>query len=104
MPFLCSNVETLPTVTRHLKDLRCCDGDAITLECNVEAQPEPVVIWEKDGRVLPASKDFMNYYEGGKATLSIPRVYPEDEGVYTCIASNCIGKAYTSACIIVDGN
>ncbi|KAI8127587.1 smooth muscle, Myosin light chain kinase [Lucilia cuprina] len=64
----------------HLRNLRCCDGDRITLEAHVEGLPEPVIIWEKDGRVLPS------------ATLSIPRVYPEDEGEYTCIAKNNIGR------------
>ncbi|KAJ6643194.1 Myosin light chain kinase, smooth muscle [Pseudolycoriella hygida] len=96
------NVETLPIFTRPLKDLRCCDGDSITLECHVEAQPEPTVIWEKDGRILPHSSDFRANFCDDRATLSINRVFPEDEGEYTCIASNNIGKSYTSACIIVD--
>lgn len=93
----------MPIFTRPLKDLRCCDGDSITLECHVEAQPEPTVIWEKDGRVLPHSNDFQTNFCDDRATLSISRVFPEDEGEYTCVASNNIGKSYTSACIIVDG-
>ncbi|XP_065370323.1 titin isoform X6 [Calliphora vicina] len=96
------NVETLPRFIRHLRNLRCCDGDAITLEAHVEGLPEPVIIWEKDGRVLPSGKDFEMTYDGIKATLSIPRVYPEDEGEYTCIAKNNIGRTLSSACIIVD--
>ncbi|XP_014087258.3 myosin light chain kinase, smooth muscle isoform X2 [Bactrocera oleae] len=96
------NVETFPRFIRHLRDLRCCDGDAITLECHVEALPEPVIIWEKDGRVLPSGKDFTMSYDGIKATLSIPRIYPEDEGEYTCVAKNNLGRALSSACIIVD--
>lgn len=93
----------MPIFTRPLKDLRCCDGDSITLECHVEAQPEPTVIWEKDGRVLPNSSDFRTNFCDDRATLSISRVFPEDEGEYTCICANNIGKSYTSACIIVDG-
>ncbi|XP_046811447.1 muscle M-line assembly protein unc-89 isoform X4 [Lucilia cuprina] len=96
------NIETLPRFIRHLRNLRCCDGDAITLEAHVEGLPEPVIIWEKDGRVLPSGKDFEMTYDGIKATLSIPRVYPEDEGEYTCIAKNNIGRTLSSACIIVD--
>uniref|UniRef100_W8AQC6 Myosin light chain kinase, smooth muscle n=1 Tax=Ceratitis capitata TaxID=7213 RepID=W8AQC6_CERCA len=96
------NVETFPHFIRHLRDLRCCDGDAITLECHVEALPEPVIIWEKDGRVLPSDKDFTMSYDGIKATLSIPRIYPEDEGKYTCVAKNNLGRSLSSACIIVD--
>lgn len=96
------NVETLPRFIRNLRNLRCCDGDAITLEAHVEGLPEPIIIWEKDGRVLPSGKDFDMTYDGIKATLSIPRVYPEDEGEYTCVAKNNIGRTLSSACIIVD--
>ena len=45
------NVETLPRIIKHLKDLRCCDSDAITLECHVEGKPEPNIFWEKDGKI-----------------------------------------------------
>jgi myosin-light-chain kinase len=46
--------------------------------------------------------DFTFDYNGNVAKLSINRVYPEDEGEYTCIATNNIGRAFTSACIVVD--
>lgn len=92
---------------RHLKDLRCCDGDSIKLECHVEGLPEPIIFWEKDGRILQHNNsnntDFLTYFDGERATLTIEHVYPEDEGEYTCVASNNIGRAYSSACIIVDG-
>lgn len=92
----------MPRFIRPLRNLRCCDGDAITLEAHVEGLPEPVIIWEKDGRVLPSGKDYEMTYDGIKATLSIPRIYPEDEGEYTCVAKNNIGRTLSSACIIVD--
>lgn len=98
-----SNVETLPIFTRHLKDLRCCDGDSIRLECHVDGQPEPAIIWEKDGRVLPQCDDFLTNFVDGRATLSVRHIYPEDEGEYTCVAANNIGRAFSSACIVVDG-
>ncbi|XP_017019749.1 muscle M-line assembly protein unc-89 isoform X1 [Drosophila kikkawai] len=96
------NIETLPRFVRNLRNLRCCDGDAISLECHVEADPEPFIIWEKDGRVVPADRDYVMSFDGTKATLSIPRVYPEDEGEYTCVAKNSVGRSLSSACIIVD--
>ncbi|XP_059620294.1 muscle M-line assembly protein unc-89-like, partial [Phlebotomus argentipes] len=97
-----SNVETLPSFLSHLKDLRCCDGDAATLECRVIGQPEPNIFWEKDGRLVQMGNDFSSKYDGEKATLSLARIFPEDEGSYTCIASNTIGKTYSSAVLIVD--
>lgn len=69
----------------------------------MEGIPEPNIFWEKDGRILSHSSDFTTEFDGRKAKLSIRRVYPEDEGEYTCVVSNNIGRSYSSACIIVDG-
>lgn len=98
------NVETLPRIIKHLKDLRCCDSDAITLECHVEGKPEPNIFWEKDGKIIHSdASDYKTRFDGKRATLAIHRVFPEDEGEYTCIAANNIGRSYSSACIVVDG-
>jgi hypothetical protein len=97
------NVETLPTVIRQLKDVRCCDGDSVQLECHIEGIPDPTVYWQKDGRKITYISDFVMSFENTRATLTINRIYPEDEGEYTCIASNSVGKAFSSACVIVDG-
>lgn len=99
------NVETLPRIVKHLKDLRCCDGDAVTLECHIEGTPEPNVFWEKDGKILhDRSTEHRQNFNGHKATLSIPRIFPEDEGQYCLVACNNMGRIKSSACIIVDGN
>lgn len=98
------NLETLPIFKRQLKDVRCCDGDSVRLECHVDATPEPIIMWEKDGRKLQQNNDDLSTsFDSGCAILTIKRVYPEDEGEYKCIASNSIGKSVSSACIIVDG-
>lgn len=50
------------------------------------------------------SGDFSAEFDGETARLCIQHIYPEDEGEYTCVAYNDLGKAFTSACLIVDGN
>lgn len=97
-------MQTLPVIKRPLRDLRCCDGDAITLVCKLHAKPEPNIRWEKGGKILPLGGDFTADFDGETSRLSIHHVYPEDEGEYTCVAYNELGKAFTSACVIVDGN
>lgn len=52
---------------------------------------------------VPNGGDFKFEMDGETARLIIETVYPEDEGMYTCIASNALGKAYTSSCLVVDG-
>jgi Immunoglobulin I-set domain len=47
--------------------------------------------------------DLVAEYNGSTARLTILQVYPEDEGEYTCVARNDLGKVNTSACLIVDG-
>lgn len=99
-----SNVESIPRISKNLKDLRCCDGDAITLECHVEGQPEPNVFWEKDGKIIhDKSEDYRQSFDGRIAKLAIKRTYPEDEGVYTIVVCNRMGRAKGSCCILVDG-
>ncbi|XP_077302252.1 uncharacterized protein LOC143922796 [Arctopsyche grandis] len=95
-------VEVLPFIKQELKNIRCCDGDTISLECRVKGTPEPTVKWEKDGVPVPNGGDFKFEMDRGIARLIIETVYPEDEGMYTCIASNALGKSYTSSCLVVD--
>ncbi|KAF4519136.1 hypothetical protein B566_EDAN007409 [Ephemera danica] len=101
-PVTHSKVQTLPSITRPLRDRRCCDGDAVTFECGVNAIPDPDVRWEKDGRLVPLGGDLVAESDGATARLTILQVYPEDEGEYTCVAYNELGRAATAACLIVD--
>ncbi|XP_058807501.1 titin homolog [Phymastichus coffea] len=97
------NVISVPIIKKELKDIRCCDGDAVTLECQVYAPTEPPNIrWEKSGKPLLLDGDFSSDFDGEIASLTIRHVYPEDEGEYTCVATNELGKAFTSACLVVD--
>ncbi|XP_031789478.1 titin homolog isoform X2 [Nasonia vitripennis] len=97
------NIVSVPTIKSELKNIRCCDGDAVTLECKVYAPSEPPNIrWEKSGKPLALDGDFSAEFDGETAKLIIRHVYPEDEGEYTCVATNELGKAFTSACLVVD--
>lgn len=95
-------METLPSFVKGLKDLRCCDGDAVTLECVVDGPVPPEVRWERGGRLLRLGGDVSADFDGKTARLTISQVYPEDEGEYTCVAYNDLGSAATSAVLVVD--
>lgn len=45
--------------------------------------------------------DFESSYKEGAARLKIKQVTAEDEGTYICEASNNLGKATSSACLVV---
>lgn len=53
-------------------------------------------------QLIHLGEDFSSDYDGTTAKLTISEVYPEDEGEYTCVAYNELGKSYTSACLVVD--
>ncbi|VEN59092.1 unnamed protein product [Callosobruchus maculatus] len=95
-------VKVVPKIETELRDIRCCDGDSATFECKVEATPPPEIRWERGGKLLHLGGDFTAEFDGHIAKMTISQVYPEDEGEYTCVAYNELGKAFTSACLVVD--
>lgn len=53
-------------------------------------------------QLLHLGDDFKSDFDGTTAKLTILQVYPEDEGEYTCVAYNDLGKDCTSARLFVD--
>ena len=53
-------------------------------------------------QLIKESSDVSSDWDGSKARLKIRAVYPEDEGEYSCIVYNDMGKAVTSAAIVVE--
>ncbi|XP_037299652.1 titin homolog isoform X6 [Manduca sexta] len=94
-------VEVLPRFERNLTDLLSYDGDAVEFECRVSGNPEPYVRWFHYNELIRDCPDFEALYEEGAARLKIKQVTAEDEGTYTCEAANCLGKARSSACLVV---
>ncbi|XP_053624068.1 titin homolog isoform X6 [Plodia interpunctella] len=94
-------VEVIPRFERELTDLLCHDGDAIEFECRVSGHPEPDIRWFHYTEIIRENPDFEWSCEEGTARLKIKQVTAEDEGTYTCEAANNLGKATSSACLVV---
>lgn len=85
-----------PEFKQPLRDLTINDGEKLVLQCVVDGDPEPQITWSKNGKSI-ASSEIMNLkYKNGSATLTINEVYPEDEGVYKCTATNSVGSTETT--------
>jgi len=69
-----------------------------TIVCNPEAAPRPKFQWKKDGQLL-GSGGHRRILPSG--TLTIAPTSRDDEGVYTCIASNQAGTDESHARVIV---
>ena len=70
-----------------------CEESQVTLYCNVTGKPSPFVAWiNASGTVLQNSTSITSY--------TIPQVMRNDEGNYTCKASNTVGEAVDSTSIL----
>lgn len=70
----------------------------ITINCNPEAAPRPKFVWKKDGNVI-GSGGHRRIMDNGN--LIISPVSRDDEGVYTCTATNIYGTDESRGRLIV---
>lgn len=90
-----------PEFTKLLHDLTIRDGEQLVLTCQVKGDPEPQITWSKNGKSI-SSSDIMDLkYRNGTATLTISEIFPEDEGVFTCTATNSICAVETKCKLTV---
>lgn len=72
-------------------------GDELRISAVVEAYPSVGVTWYRDGvRLRPSRRAVMTLDRDGQIELAVASVAARDAGVYTCTASNEVGRASTS--------
>ena len=113
VPNLNLNYECEPSFTIPLEpEFRGMDGQEINMICVCSALPEPEIIWyrstlENIDEFTPVklTNDIKVMFDvsSGKCTLKINDAYPQDSGVYVCVASNFLGTAETRTTLIVEG-
>ncbi|WAR30600.1 HMCN1-like protein [Mya arenaria] len=64
------------------------NGQNIVLPCRATGRPRPKLTWEKDGVTISRSNSFLRILRNG---LAIPFARSEDDGTYTCVATNAAG-------------
>lgn len=70
----------------------------VTIRCNPEAAPKPKYVWKKNGNVL-GSGGHRRILDNGN--LIISPVSRDDEGLYTCTASNELGMDESHGRLII---
>uniref|UniRef100_S4RZ80 Roundabout, axon guidance receptor, homolog 2 (Drosophila) n=1 Tax=Petromyzon marinus TaxID=7757 RepID=S4RZ80_PETMA len=87
-----------PTFARKPMNLvMLADSDA-EFRCEVHGDPPPTVRWRKEDGDLPKGSRFEIQDD---YTLRVERVGGTDEGTYTCVGENRVGKAEASASLVV---
>lgn len=125
--FLLSVLEP-PVLLNNLTDLTVNISSSVILSCPSEGVPAPTITWYKDERTLSQGsgkrkndipkacklslfsgvRDFLPPSPGivispEDGTLHIDRITGDDQGLYTCQATNERGSAESSAYIWVNG-
>ncbi|XP_013864658.1 triple functional domain protein [Austrofundulus limnaeus] len=86
-----------------LSDVTCDNGESVTLRCKVCGRPRATVTWRGPNQSSLTNNGHFSlaYSDAGEATLRIIGAASEDDGVYTCVATNELGSVTTSASLRV---
>ncbi|XP_070702837.1 triple functional domain protein isoform X3 [Pempheris klunzingeri] len=86
-----------------LTDVTCDNGESVTLRCKVCGRPRASVTWKGPNQSNLTNNGHFSiaYSDTGEATLRIIGVASEDDGVYTCVATNELGSVTSSASLRV---
>uniref|UniRef100_A0A4W4FV06 receptor protein-tyrosine kinase n=1 Tax=Electrophorus electricus TaxID=8005 RepID=A0A4W4FV06_ELEEL len=88
-----------PMLLQNLSDCSVNVSSSVTLHCRAHGVPHPLITWYKDHRRLKQVSGIMLAPDEG--TLHIDRITAEDQGLYTCEATNEKGSVESSAFISV---
>ncbi|CAG5081160.1 Similar to sls: Titin (Drosophila melanogaster) [Cotesia congregata] len=100
-PYLDILPKKAPLFITPLRDIAVVSGQTARFECIVQAEPQPNILWSKDGRIVENSHNYEVYYRNGVCRLVIPCACPSDAGTYVCTATNSLGSTATSSSLQV---
>ncbi|XP_035222665.1 hemicentin-1-like isoform X3 [Stegodyphus dumicola] len=70
-------------------DLKASENSTVELDCYVDGNPKPAIIWIKDGYLVNDTSHYKVSSNG--QLLQVNHITTSDAGHYTCIASNIAG-------------
>ncbi|MEQ2177986.1 Roundabout 3, partial [Goodea atripinnis] len=73
--------------------------DTVEFYCEVHGDPTPTVRWRREEGELPRGR----FEIRSDNSLRLSQVRAEDEGTYTCVSENSVGKAEASGTLQVHG-
>lgn len=95
------NAATPPVFDEELLDEPIKEGSAARMQCRVLGDPEPDILWYKDGQEIHEGRKYRFEFESDDVVaLLINNATMNDLGCYTCKALNRAGTAESSAQLI----
>ncbi|XP_014204704.1 titin [Copidosoma floridanum] len=92
-----TDAEKAPMILQPIKDQTIKEGTSVAFSCRIVGKPIPTIQWKKGDKIIKPSKYFQMLKEADLCTLRISEAFPEDEGVYKCVAKNAAGEVTTTA-------
>ncbi|NWV56302.1 PALLD protein, partial [Daphoenositta chrysoptera] len=94
-----------PVFTKGLQNIRATKGQLVVFECRVHSTPTLQVHWYREYDQIVDSADFRILRKKACSsavpeevcTLVITEAFPEDSGIFKCVAENDFGSAASSA-------
>uniref|UniRef100_A0A670Y6A2 Ig-like domain-containing protein n=4 Tax=Elapidae TaxID=8602 RepID=A0A670Y6A2_PSETE len=93
-----------PNFSQRLQSMTTRQGSQVRLDVRVTGIPTPVVKFYRDGAEIQSSPDFQILHEGDLYSLIIAEAYPEDSGTYSVNATNSVGRATSTAELLIQGD
>ncbi|XP_054077069.1 hemicentin-2 isoform X2 [Rissa tridactyla] len=81
-----------PRITAGPSPLTVVVNEPVTLECDAMGTPAPVLLWLKDGNLVPSMVAGGPEILSDGRVLSLPTARLQDSGTYTCVASSAVGE------------
>ncbi|XP_072547689.1 roundabout homolog 2 isoform X2 [Salminus brasiliensis] len=89
-----------PTFLRRPINQVVLEEEAVEFRCQVQGDPQPSVRWRKDDIDVPRGRYDIRY-DKDDYVLRIKKASAGDEGAFTCVAENRVGKVEASATLTV---
>ncbi|NWR29520.1 PALLD protein, partial [Tachuris rubrigastra] len=95
-----------PVFTKGLQNIRATKGQLVVFECRIHSTPTLQVHWYREYDQIRDSADFRILRKSSMpefviseevCTLVITEAFPEDSGIFKCVAENEFGSAASSA-------
>ncbi|KAK2174721.1 hypothetical protein NP493_757g00009 [Ridgeia piscesae] len=96
----CQNPGRRPEILVHPKSFsQLSTGVTFVLSCRARGSPPPLVLWYKDGVLLPNGASRISVLDSGYLLVSETRL--TDTGLYQCHATNSAGNDTANAKVII---
>ena len=97
------NFTAPPTVTADSATVVTIEGNTVVLVCNATGDPVPVQSWSQNGSVLTSGGQY-NISSDGRVLAVQGVTEAQDEGEFTCHASNVAGNDSATLMLSVQGS